>query len=89
MSATAPRLDITYDELTSLLDATATRTAIYAALGCLDGMRLEGDEIAALKKMPIEYQVRIKAQLLDYAEGLRDYSRDLDAQIMALTGDRV
>lgn len=82
-------IDLTYEELTSLLDATATRTAIYGALGCLEGMRLEADEITALKKMPMEYQVRIKAQLLDYAEGLRTYSRDLDAQLMALTGDRV
>jgi hypothetical protein len=82
-------LELGWSHLMELVNSGATRAIYWHVSDLLENVELTDDEVEALLKMPVQYRQTVAASLLEYAEIIREASRDLDSQIMRLTGEMV
>lgn len=82
-------LELDWSVLMQLINSGATRAIYWHVSEMIDAVSLEDDEVDAILKMPVQYRQTVAASLLEYAEIIREASRDLDAQLMRLTGELV
>lgn len=82
-------LEIGWPVLLELLNSVVSRTRYWWAGELLDDLSLTDAEIDAINQMPPRYRQWVTAQLIDLAETIRESSRDLDVQLMRLTGEMV
>lgn len=82
-------LELDWPTLMSLVNSGASRAIYWHVSEMLGAVELTDDEVEAIRKMPASYRQTVAASLIEYAEIIREGSRDLDAQIMRLTGELV
>lgn len=75
-------LELSFAEIISLNDLTVTRSLLGLAANLATQTLMEEDEVQVLRKMPIHYQTRVRAELLGIVEDLRDASLGLDAALL-------
>lgn len=85
----AAELELDWPVLMHLINSGASRAIYWHVSEMLDHVELADEEVEAILKMPVQYRQTVAASLLEYAEIIREASRDLDGQIMRLTGELV
>jgi hypothetical protein len=82
-------LELDWDGLIDLLNGANTRCLLWQISELAESVDLTDAEVDILRKMPPTFRMKITASLLDYAEILRETSRNLDTQLLRLTGELV
>lgn len=82
-------LELGWSDLMQMVNSGATRAIFWHVSEMLDAVELTDDEVEALGKLPLQYRQTVAASLLEYAEIIREASRNLDGQLMKLTGELV
>lgn len=83
---TSPISELSDDEIRKILNVGATFAAIQVAIDVLEKAAIDDDDAEAIGWLPLELRLHTVARLLDAADGIREELREIDAQLLSLTG---
>lgn len=79
---------ITEGQAIQIAGAGGAITLMEDAIQNLEAMRLDEDDLAAIRCMPTDWRIRVTGRLIELAESLRESLLELDGAVLGLTGGK-